>query len=492
MKKRDLTIRRRKTINQSTINVVPLKFYPYLFDLNSIYSQVDSSTILGRDKEIERIFNCFLRNRKRNAILLGEHGVGKTAILQKMVTQVTHGKCPAELKKHHFIYLDVQNILANIEEKATAKELKAIMDYIIKYSNFVVVIDQVHLVQASYILSYYFSLLIKQSHVCVLGLTTEEEFYDYFEFDAKTRARLNTIIIKEPLPDKVYPMIKKSIQKLEKLHQVSISKELVQYIISVSGAFSTELALPELTVDIVERSMIYAKRKREKEVSKQSINKNFNFDYELYNKMSPEDKKIVAYHEAGHFVVGKLSENIRNYKTTAITIVPGEDFLGITSFQFEPEKQLSCDINYYIDNIAVDLAGRVAETLLAKEHPKRYTSGANSDLQSATNTARAIITEFGMIEQIGENMAFLGNYDYSDFSLLSDDNKSQINEETKKLIQMAYKRAENILTNNMPLLDSIARELLSNEILDEVDLNRICEEVADGERLYKILMEEDN
>lgn len=491
MKKRILTINRKIPLNYSTINVVPLAYYPYLFDLNYIYSKVDSSVILGRNKEIERIFNCFLRDKKRNAILLGEHGVGKTATLQKLVTNVTKGKCPEELKYHHFVCLDVQNILANIEEKAMIRKLKSIMEFIMKCNNLVVVIDQVHLVQASYLLSYYFSLLVKQSNVCVLGLTTEDEFYDYFEFDVKTRSRLNTILIKEPKPDKVYPMIKNVIKRLEKLHQVTISEDLVKYIICVSGAFSTELALPELVVDIVEKSMIYAKRKHEKKVTKQFINKNFNFDYELYNKMSLEDKKIVAYHEAGHFVVSKLSENIRNYKTTAITIVPGEDFLGITSFQFEPEKQLSCDKQYYIDNIAVDLAGRVAEIILANEHPKRYTSGANSDLQNATNTARAIITEFGMIENFGENMAFLGNYDFSDFSLLSDEIKSQINEETKKLIKMAYDRAEEILKNNIPLLDRIAEELLSNEILDEIDLDRICKEVEEGKALYKKLMEED-
>lgn len=483
MKNNILKIKRKSPLNYSTANIVPFCYYPYLFDLNYFYSKEDSNVILGRSKEIERIFNCFLRNKKKNAILLGEHGVGKTAILQKLVTNVTKGKCPKELRNHHFVCLDVQDILANIEEKNTIKKFKAIMDFIFKCKNLVVVIDQIHLVQSSYILSYYFSLLVKQSDVCVIGLTTEDEFYDYFDFDTKTRARLNTILVKEPKPDKVYPMIKNVIKKLENLHHVTISEDLVQYIICVSGAFSTELALPELVVDIVEKSMIYSKRRHEKKVTKKIINKNFNFDYDLYNNMSSEDKKIVAYHEAGHFVVSKLSENIRNYKTTAITIVPGEDFLGITTFQFEPEKQLSCDINYYIDNIAVDLAGRVAEIMLGKQHPKRYTSGANSDLQHATNTARAIITEFGMIENFGENMAFLGNYDFSDFSLLSDENKSQINEETKKLIKMAYERAEEILTNHSTLLDRIATELLSNEILDEVDLDRICKEVEEGKVL---------
>lgn len=467
------TGRNSPVVNQATANLVPYRFYPYLLDLNSVYSTADSSVILGREKEIQRIFNCFLRTRKKNVVLLGEHGVGKTATLQKLVSKVIQGKCPKELKTYHFLYLDVQNILANMNKKKTSRKLEDIIDFITTYSNLVVVIDQVHLVQADYELSYYFSLLVKTQHVNILGLTTEEEFYDFFEYDLKTRTRLEVIPILEPKLKKVYPMIKKMVEGLEETYGITIKEELVKYIISVSTAFSTELCNPELTLDIVEKSMVYAKRKKQKEVTKQCINQNFNFNYELYNEMSEEDKLITAYHEAGHFVVNFLSENIRNQKTTAITIVPSEDFLGITLFEFEFEKQLSCNREYYVDNIAVDLAGRAAEEIC---HTQGYTSGAISDLNHATNIARAIITEYGMIKECGENMAFLGNYDYADFSLLSDENKFQINQETKKLIEEAYERARKILQENKPLLDNVAKELLSNEVLDEKDLTRICKE----------------
>lgn len=463
--------------SHATANLVPFYFHPWLLDLNSLYATADSSVIQGREKEIERIFNCFLRTKKKNAVLLGEHGVGKTVTLQKMVSKVIKGECPKQLKTYHFLYLDVQNFLANIEKKKVQTKLKDIVDFVLGYSNLVIVIDQVHLVQADYTLSYYFSLLVKASHVSILGLTTEEDFHDFFEYDLKTKARIEIIPVREPKSKKIYPMIKKVIEELEKEHGITIREELVKYIISVSGAFSTELCNPELTVDIVEKSMIYAKRRRQKEVTKQCINQNFNFDYELYNEMNEEDKIITAYHEAGHFIVNHLSQNIRNLKTTAITIIPSDDFLGVTTFEFEPEKQVSCNIDYYVDNIAVDLAGRVAEEIY---HANGYTSGATSDLNSATNTARAIITEFGMIKDCGENMAYLANYDFADFSLLSNENKVQINQATKELIDEAYARAETILKENRPLLDSVAKELLENEVLDEKDLNRICREYEES------------
>lgn len=457
----------------SITNLVPINFANFLFDMNCVYATADSSVILGRNNEIDRMFNAFLRNRKKNVVLVGEHGVGKTATLQKAVSKVIQGKCPEELKMCHFLYLDIQYILANIERKKMEKKLEDAVNFICKYNNLIIVFEQVHLVQADYRLSYYFSLLAKQSHVPIVGLTTEQEFYDFFAYDVKTRAQIEVIRVEEPKPKKVYPMVQKIVKRLEENHGVKISQDMVEYIISVSSAFSTDLCNPELTLDIVEKSMIYAKRNQEKEVTRQLVNKNFNFDYELYNESTEEDKKIVAYHEAGHFIVNRLSEHVRNLRTTAITIVPAEDFLGVTMFEFEPEKQLSCNRDYYVDNIASNLAGRVAEEIF---HSKGYTSGANCDLQNATNIARAIITEFGMIKDCGENMAFLGNYDFGDFSLLSDENKRKINEETKKLIDEAYQRAKDILQENKPLLDSVAEALLVNEVLDEKDLDKICEE----------------
>ena len=271
-------------------------------------------------------------------------------------------------------------------------------------------------------------------------------------------------------------MIKKIVAGLENAHRVTIDKNIVKYIINVSSAISSELCNPELTLDIIEKSMIVARRKHRKEVTRKDVNSNFNFNYELYSKMSKEDKKITAYHEAGHFIVSKMSENIKNIKTTAITIVPAEDFLGATMFEFEPEKQESCDVQYYIDNIAVDLAGREAEIIFTNSE-KHLTSGAYQDLISATQTARDIVTSYGMIDNVGHNMSYLGIEDFTNISLLSENIKNEINSAVEKLILDAENRAKEILNEHKPLLERLAKELMSNEILDESDLERICREV---------------
>lgn len=468
---------KRQLVNSVVANCVPNKYYPYLFDMNYIYYTSDSVAdfILERNKEVDRIFNCFLRNKKANVVLLGEHGVGKTAIQQKVVLDVIAGKCPKELLGTHFFYLDVELILGKIETKSMQRLLESMINFISQYQNVVVVVDQVHFVQADYLLSYYFGYLIKLPHIKVMAISTEEEFYTFFDLDKKTRARMEVINIQEPKPDKIYPMICKVVKNLEKTYGVHISKEMIQYIISVSAAFPSELYNPELTLDIIEKSMIVTKKKHKKKVTKKAVNYNLNFKYDMYKKMSLQDREIVAYHEAGHFVVSKMSKNIKNYKTTAITIIPSEDFLGVTLFEYQPEKQQSLDTDYYIDNIAVDLAGRVAEKIYLN-CDDRYTSGARSDLVSATETARSIVAEYGMIDECGKNMAYLGELDLVRLSLISEKIRNSIDEESKKLIKKAEERATAILNENIDLLIRIASELLSNEVLVERDLERICEE----------------
>lgn len=464
----------------SRCNVCPKSFYPFLYDLNP-YINVKSCDFRGREKEVERIYNCLLKKSKANAILLGEHGVGKNAIINTIMYNVITKKAPKEIQNFHFLYLDLPCILNSLSSRWVERKLNSIFEFLEKYSNLVLVIHQIHMMEYSLVLSNIFAKLVRLSNVKIIGTSTEEEFYECFEFDTRTRARLEIINVKEPTSKKLYPMIIARVKSLEKQYRVRINRDLIDYISFVSAAFQTELCNPELTLNTIEKSMIVSKRKGLKEVSKECINSNFNFNYELFSKISMEDKKIIAYHEAGHFIVSKMSENIHNLHTTAITIVPAEDFLGVTMFEYEYEKQTSLDMEYYVDIIASDLGGRIAENiLLAETSKKKYTSGACQDLINATNTAREIVTKYGMAQNIGENMAYLNDFDFTNLYLLSDDIKNKIDEETKSIINTANGRATQILEANKDLLERIANELIKNQVLDYKDLDLICKEVIDN------------
>lgn len=466
------------------INPVPEKLRLLLSSMNSYCATNNADIYLGREKEVTQIFNSLQKTATPNVLLIGEHGVGKSAITQSLVYHILRGECPDALKDFHFVFWNIEKTLAIMKSEVEGDKIKGIVgeafNFLTSHTNIVVVIDQIHLMETSPILVYYLSTLVRRSNVKLIGMCTEEDYENFFIYDSKNLSLFDIIPIMEPRHKKVYPMTVEYIKCLETIHEVKISEDMVDYTISVSSAFDSELCNPGLTLNFIEKSMIVAKQKGHKEVTKEDVNLNFNFNYELYSQMSDEDKKITAYHEAGHFLVTRKSENIKNYKTTAITIVPSDYFLGVTLFEMEVEKQTSCDTDYYIDVIASDLAGRVAELILQEEDgTNKITSGAASDLKNATGVAREIVTEYGMLESCGQNMTYFCNYDLSDLALLSDERKKLIDQETQKLIDLAYKRAEEILRKNINLLHLIARELLLNEVLDEKDLEILCNHVEE-------------
>lgn len=469
--------------NYNTVNLVPARYSGFLVDLNYAYSKnCDSSIISGRKKEILETFNNLSKTNHSSTILLGEHGVGKTAILQKIVDMVVRNKCPKQLKRNHFWFLDLETILANttnvLGNERFKKFLTEMFSYILRFNNIVVVIDDVHLVMTDATMYYYFKRLVLQGKV--LGLTTEEDYYDFFAYENKLQSLLETVIVNEPLRKNVYPMIEKVIHYKEKLHGITIRKELVQYIISLTGISETYLCNPGFTVNIIEKAMIVASNKKQSEVTKKDINSVFGFDYEYYNLIPKKSKLETAYHEAGHYLTSILSDKTKNLRPTAISIIPSAYFSGVTLFDYDVEKYAYTDKEYYIDMISIDLGGREAEKILWKsEHngKENFTSGASYDLCSAIEGARNIVTRLGMDEKVGLDLAYLGISDFENISLLTEDMKKQIDIATKDIINKASEIAHERLTNNKDILDRIAEELIKNELLDEFELDKICEDV---------------
>ncbi len=467
--------------------LVPKKYEDYIIDLNNLCTLTNTDIYLERDKEVNRIFNTLLKSENANVFVLGPNGVGKSAVVMATVNHVLKKKCYKDLQSFHFLQWNVNKTLATLlsfNEKEK-KKVNNLFEFIINTSKhlengkIVIVLDQFHLIGSSNMFLYYLNALLEEPNISVIGLTTPGLFIQYFQQEGKIISSADIIRDLEISTSKVYRMTFKYVRMLEKRHGVKVSKEILDYITSISKAFPSGLCDPGLTINILERAMVMAKCNNHKAVIRKDVNYNFNFDYELYNKMSESDKRITAYHESGHYIVSKFSENIKNYTAKAITIVPSNDFIGVTTFEFEPEKQTSMDYDYFVDSIASDLAGRVAEKILdGKGIKAKLTSGASADLKHATQTARAIVMEFGMAENFGQNMSYNCNDDDSDYALLSEDTKKRIDEETQHLIDKAYARAEKILEDRRELLDLIAASLLANEVLDEKDLDRLCAQVT--------------
>lgn len=258
----------------------------------------------------------------------------------------------------------------------------------------------------------------------------------------------------------VYPMLKKSIETLTKYHGVSISKEMIDFIILNAACFDNETCNPDRTQDLIDLSMVVAKQAGKTEVDKKSVLENFEYHLEKFAKMSEYSKRATAYHEAGHCLVLSYAEYLKNFDLIAVSIMPTDTYLGVTIYE-KNENTVEPTMDYLVDIIAFNLAGRVAEKMFTDT----ITSGASEDLENATITAYNIVTKYGMAEY-GMNRIYTEE-------TTSDEVKNLINNEIDKLIEKAMKRAEEILKANQKFLESLVEALMKKGIVGTEDLKNI-------------------
>lgn len=189
---------------------------------------------------------------------------------------------------------------------------------------------------------------------------------------------------------------------------------------------------------------------------------------EKKNKIiSPEEKKIVAYHEAGHAVAGWFLEHAD--PLVKVSIVPrGVAALGYA--QYLPKEQFLYQTEQLIDEMCMTLGGRAAEEIIFG----KISTGALSDLERITKMAYSIVSIYGMNEKIG-NISFYDSKgsDYRMSKPYSEKTSETIDEEVRKLISFAYERTKQLLTERKNELEILAKELLEKEILFQSDLEKL-------------------
>jgi cell division protease FtsH len=194
-------------------------------------------------------------------------------------------------------------------------------------------------------------------------------------------------------------------------------------------------------------------------------------------KISPKEKEIVAYHEAGHALVGRMLPNADPIHK--ISIIPRGMAGGYTK-QLPDEDRYMHTRSYMKDMLAYALGGRAAEEIIFNE----ITDGAKSDIERATKLARAMVTDYGMSEKLGprtfghkEEMVFLGR-EISEQRDYSEEVARQIDEEVQNIIDGAHKTAHTILTKNRKKLEQLAQELMNKETLEGNDLERLFSDLG--------------
>jgi cell division protease FtsH len=193
--------------------------------------------------------------------------------------------------------------------------------------------------------------------------------------------------------------------------------------------------------------------------------------------MSQKRKELVAYHEAGHALVGALMPDYDPIQK--ISIIPRGRAGGLTWFTPSEDRMESglYSRTYLQNQMAVALGGRIAEEIIFGE--EEVTTGASNDLQQVARVARQMITRFGMSERLGpvalgrqNGNVFMGRDIASDRDF-SDTTAAAIDEEVTQLVNRAYERAKEVLTDNREVLDKLAQMLVEKETVDADELQEL-------------------
>ncbi len=465
-----------KPLNWTPPFRVPKEMASFLEDLNEKYAYRnfdDECEICEREEETEEMIQILMKKKKRNVIFIGEAGVGKTAIVEKFVWMIVTGRCPKEFRGFHVLSLNVTGIISGTQYRGTAEErFQMLSKYLEETPNVIVFVDEIHLMLGagqveggSLDLGNALKPILARDKVRFIGATTSKEYDKYFSNDPALKRRFETIFVKEPTSEEVFPMITNQIKSLERFHGVSISTKQVKSIIFFAACYNYQTKNPDRTIDLLDKVMVNAKLAGRKKVKQADIEKVFKFNQRTFKNMSDEDKTRLAYHEAGHYIIHRFATKLSDLKVIAVSIVPAKDkgFYGVNVLEPNEDGPIFHDRVYYVQLIAAKYGGRVAEEIYSNS----LSSGATSDIAQATQLATNVVMSYGLSDE-RNNRA----YGITPFKETAKTNE-MIDEQINKLLDEALDYARRVINEHTSELDRLVKELKKKGILSKKDLDDI-------------------
>ena len=218
--------------------------------------------VIGRKKEIERIIQILSRRTKNNPVLIGDPGVGKTAIAEGLAIDIAEGRVPDTLKDKILYTLDMGSLLAGAKYRGEFEErIKQVIEEVIKKGNILLFIDEMHTIigagatgEGSIDASNILKPCLARGEIQVIGATTIDEYRKHVEKDSGLERRFQSVLIEEPTKEDTIEILKGLRDKYEAHHRVKITDESIKAAVDLSVRYITDRFLPDKAIDLIDEA----------------------------------------------------------------------------------------------------------------------------------------------------------------------------------------------------------------------------------------------
>lgn len=320
----------------------------------------DDYQIVGREKEIEQICTILCKKEKNNVLIIGEAGVGKSALVEKLARRINDKQVPEALEKTLVYELSLAGIVAGTKYRGEFEEkLKKVIDKVREVENVVIFIDEIHniigaggaegAIDASNILKPY----LARKDITIIGATTLEEYYKHFEKDQAMNRRFSLVTLKENSKEETLEILNNVKQYYETFHAIEISEQALQYLVDKVDMYIRNRTFPDKAIDILDLACVKTKFNQKHIITKETI-KTVIEEYTLikideeiiYDDVAQKLKDvIIGQNHAIDTVVNqlKVSKSISR-KPQAVFLFMGSSGIGKT----KTAKELSRILNRHL------------------------------------------------------------------------------------------------------------------------------------------------
>ena len=355
---RDNLIRLQKEEKSSnTSNNLSENLKKFAKNLNEMAEAGKIDPVIGREDEVERVIQILLRRTKNNPILIGDPGVGKTAIIEGLAQRIVDGKVPFVMKEKTIVSLDLASMIAGTKYRGDFEDrLKKLFGELEQREDVVLFIDEFHMVlgagasEGSMDAANILKPILAKGDIQIIGATTIDEYRKHVEKDQALTRRMQPVHVEEPNKDDTIKIIEGLKDKYEDHHNVEITDEAIKAAVDLSQRYIQDRFLPDKAIDVIDEACSKERIKNYKE------NKNQVSKKEILDKLIEEKNMAI---------------NEQNFEKAASL----RDQINETSEKLEKEKEeKKTDLKISFDEVAkiVSSWSKVPITKLTEDEKQKY------------------------------------------------------------------------------------------------------------------------